>query len=89
MKDLRIEKNIPLSKSRKGERILKYPKHQELLENMEVGDSILFPLDNPKQRIQNNKEAANFWTNAINNYKYKMAQRKSSATCSVRFWRIK
>jgi hypothetical protein len=88
MTDLKIEKNVPLDSPRAGKRYTKYPHLHELLENMEVGDSIVFPLDNPKQRVQYNKEAINFWGKAKNNYKYKMAQRKSSADCNVRFWRV-
>ena len=85
---LRLEKNVPLDSPETGRRAAKYPHLHELLKKMEVGDSIVFPLDNPKQRVQYNKEASYFFRVGVNNYKYKMAQRKSSAECNVRFWRL-
>jgi hypothetical protein len=88
MTDLKIEKNVPLDSPRAGKRYTKYPHLHELLENMEVGDSIVFPLDNPKQRVQYNREASSFYIIGTTHYKYKMAQRKSGADCNVRFWRV-
>jgi len=88
MTDLKIEKNVPLNSPRTSERNTKYPHLHELLQKMEVGDSIVFPLDNPKQRVQENKEAQSFYTIAKIKYNFKMAQRKSGADCNVRFWRL-
>ena len=88
MTDLKIEKNVPLHSPRTGKRGTKYPHLHELLQKMEVGDSIVFPLDNPKQRVQENKEAQSFYTIAKIKYNFKMAQRKSGADCNVRFWRL-
>tara|TARA_R100001129_G_scaffold168921_1_gene137351 strand:+ start:329 stop:598 length:270 start_codon:yes stop_codon:yes gene_type:complete len=88
MTDLKIEKNVPLHSPRTGKRGTKYPHLHELLKKMEVGDSIVFPLDNPKQRVQENKEACAFYIIAGTKYNYKMAQRKSGADCNVRFWRL-
>jgi hypothetical protein len=85
---LRLEKNVPLDSPRSSERNSKYPHLHELLEKMEVGDSIVFPLDDPKQRVQENKQAQSFYSIARIKYDYKMAQRKSGADCNVRFWRI-
>ena len=85
---LRLEKNVPLYSPRTPEGNTKYPHLHELLKKMEVGDSIVLPLDNPKQRVQENKQANSFNSIARIQYNYKMAQRKSSADCNVRFWRI-
>ena len=61
MTDLKIEKNVPLDTPHTGRRAAKYPHLHELLQKMGVGDSIVFPLDNPKQRVQYNKEASYFF----------------------------
>jgi len=83
--DLKIEKNIPLIESR-GRRVSKYPEHYELLDNMEVGDSVLFTLDNCKENSATNKRVASFVGTATNMYEYRMQSRKLGAT--VRVWRL-
>ena len=85
MTDLKIEKNVPLIESRGG-RVSRYPEHYELLKNMEVGDSILFPLDNCKENSSTNKRVASFVASATNIYKYRMQSRKLGA--AVRVWRV-
>ena len=86
MTDLKIEKNVPLPDMRRGRRAFKYPEHYELLGDMEVGDSILFPLDHCKQNSTNNKRVASFIRTSKNIFKYKISSRKLGAT--VRVWRI-
>tara|TARA_A100001515_G_scaffold139111_1_gene133412 strand:- start:668 stop:928 length:261 start_codon:yes stop_codon:yes gene_type:complete len=85
MTDLKIEKNVPLP-DKQGRRKSKYPEHYELLEKMEVGDSILFTLDNCKENSATNKRVASFVGTANNIYKYKMSARKLEET--VRVWRV-
>lgn len=85
MTDLKIEKNIPLP--RKPGRASKYPEHYELLKNMEVGDSILFPLDNCNQQAHANNRISCFLSYARNQFKYKMSQRKLSGA-AARIWRV-
>ena len=88
MNDLKKEKNVPLDTPHTGRRAAKYPHLHELLQKMGVGDSIVFPLDWPTQRVQRNKEASAFYIIARTKYNYKMTQRKSGADCNVRFWRL-
>ena len=83
---LRLEKNVPLPEVRRGGRTFKYPEHYELLGNMEVGDSILFPLDHCKQNSVKNKRVNSFIGTAKKKFKYKLSLRKLGAT--VRVWRI-
>ena len=86
MTDLKIEKNIPLPDVRRGRRAFKYPEHYELLDDMEVGDSILFPLDHCKQNSINNKRVSSFIQTSKKIFKYKMSLIKRGAT--VRVWRV-
>ena len=83
---LQLEKNVPMPEVRRRGRTFKYPEHYELLGNMEVGDSILFPLDHCKQNSINNKRVASFIQTSKKIFKYKMSLRKLGAT--VRVWRI-
>ena len=85
MTDLKIEKNVPMPE-KQGRRISKYPEHYDLLDNMQVGDSILFTLDNCKENSATNKRVASFVGTANNIYKYKMSARKLEET--VRVWRV-
>jgi hypothetical protein len=85
MTDLKIEKNVPLIERRAG-RVPNYPEHYDLLEKMEVGDSILFALDNCKENSATNKRVASFVAAASNRYEYRMRSRKLGAT--VRVWRV-
>ena len=85
MTDLKIEKNVPLP-DKQGRRKSKYPEHYDLLEKIEVGDSILFTLDNCKENSATNKQVASFVGTANNIYKYKMSARKLGET--VRVWRL-
>ena len=84
MTDLKIEKNVPMPDNRR--RASKYPEHYDLLEKMEVGDSVLFSLDNCKENSATNKRVASFVGTASNMYEYRMRSRKLGAT--VRVWRI-
>ena len=86
MTDLKIEKNIPMPDVRRGRRAFRYPEHYELLGDMEVGDSILFPLDHCKQNSVKNKRVNSFIGTAKKKFKYKLSLRKLGAT--VRVWRI-
>ena len=86
MTDLKIEKNIPMPDVRRGRRAFRYPEHYELLGDMEVGDSILFPLDHCKQNSINNKRVSSFIQTSKKIFKYKMSLRKRGAT--VRVWRV-
>ena len=82
---LQLEKNVPLPE-KQGRRVSKYPEHYDLLEKMEVGDSVLFTLEGTWQNSSNNKRIASFIGTANNKYKYKMSARKLEET--VRVWRI-
>ena len=84
--EFKIEKNVPLPDMRRGRRAFKYPEHYELLGNMEVGDSILFPLDHCKQNSVKNKRVNSFIGTAKKKFKYKLSLRKLGET--VRVWRI-
>ena len=86
MTDLKIEKNIPMPDVRRGRRAFRYPEHYELLGDMEVGDSILFPLDHCKQNSVKNKRVNSFIGTAKKKFKYKLSLRKLGAT--VRVWRV-
>ena len=86
MTDLKIEKNVALPDVRRGRRAFRYPEHYELLDDMEVGDSILFPMDHCKQNSINNKRVASFIQTSKKIFKYKMTLRKLGAT--VRVWRV-
>ena len=85
MTDLKIDKNVPMPE-KQGRRISKYPEHYELLDNMQVGDSVLFSLDDCKQNSNTNKRVNSFIGTANNIYKYKMSARKLEET--VRVWRV-
>ena len=85
MTDLKIEKNVPMP-DKQGRRISKYPEHYELLDNMEVGDSVLFSLLHCKENSATNKRVNSFIGTANNIYKYKMSARKLGET--VRVWRV-
>jgi len=82
---LKIEKNIPIPE-KQGKRTSKYPEHYDLLDSMQVGDSILFALDDYKQNATTNKRVASFVGTASNKYKYKMSSRKTGA--HIRVWRV-
>tara|TARA_R100001443_G_scaffold36308_2_gene50146 strand:- start:1963 stop:2226 length:264 start_codon:yes stop_codon:yes gene_type:complete len=86
MTDLKIEKNVPMPE-KQGRRISKYPEHYELLDNMQVGDSVLFSLDDCKQNSNTNKRVSSFIQTANNIFKYKMSARKLGGA-TVRVWRV-
>jgi hypothetical protein len=89
-KTLQIDKNVPLPPAKSGGRI-KTQHLYDVLDIMEVGDSVVFSVDGTtKHKTEpSSKEANTFHKIASRNYGFKMSRRLSEDRQSYRYWRVK
>jgi hypothetical protein len=89
---LKLDKHVPIPKKASGKK--RNEEFHNLLEVMEVGDSIAFPIDTTRRGPRNHRDilvsrqAENFRAMARTQFGYKMTMRSSSDGSEMRIWRV-
>jgi len=89
---LKLDKHVPIPKKASGKK--RNEEFHNLLEVMEIGDSIAFPIDSTRRGPKNrrdvlvSRQAENFRAMARAQFGYKVTMRSSSDGSEMRIWRV-